>query len=480
MDARAHVQAGLIRLLRGDPALWPVADRQRFLHRLLDETGSDHRALAVLLLRAWDAEIPQRLDAAAARGTPWGESAAPHVVGLASEHFIQPEMARWAVETWGMALGHYVAPKPVAAPVTSTTSAWRAPQRAPVAASGPPPFAGPPARGGGVLGTQPRWQGPVQANPPGTPGWVKHGKVPPTPRYIQGSLGTAATPPPPGSITLFGGAVLTPSDVRGIAILGGLYVFGMAFLWFGIRSVREDDVARPLGAAVVATRAPALTGAHARDSARAVEAMRLARRDSLLADASRRTQVAMPPVERRIGTSPNVVALSPDSEATPSAILPDELRPWRGRYVAARAPEMVPGRWTVRADVQGVSGSRSCDAVWRSLAPGRESVEAIALGALVRGDLTTLPGVEFHFTSRPGLRGTIHDDGSFQTVPLRSMREGVGYEYRMAGRFADGAFEAEAEAVTRTTLRFGDPQVCSVRTRLSGRRIAAGRDGVVR
>jgi hypothetical protein len=121
----------------------------------------------------------------------------------------------------------------------------------------------------------------------------------------------------------------------------------------------------------------------------------------------------------------------------------------------------------VRSDVAGVSGSPSCEAVWRSLLPGRESVETLTIAPLPSpaGD------VDFAFTSRPGLRGTIARDGTFQTVTLRNMREGMRYEFRMVGRFAEGAFEAETETVTGTVLKYGDPQVCSVRSRLSGRRV---------
>jgi hypothetical protein len=455
MDARAHVQAGLVRLLAGDRSLWPVADRQRFLHRLLDETGSDHRALAVLLMRAHDVGVPEQLERAKGRGTPWGESASPHIVGLASEHFIQPEMARWAVESWGMALGCYVAPKPLPAPASRAAAA---PWRGGTSGTITPPAGAQPARG------RPKWQGPPAPNPPGTPGWVKPGKIPAQPRYISGSL----VAPPPGAVRLPGGASFTKGELRAIAILGTSYIAGMVLLAAGIRSVRADEMAQlKAREGARAAGAPMLPRVGTAQVTAPTPALRPVR------PAPRATAPVLPPVERRVGSAPNVAALAADAAGNDSAVLPEAMRPWRGIYEPARAREIVAGRWQVRGDVHGVGGSRSCEAVWRSLSPGRESVESIAVVGRVPGDDPQYGRIEFAFTSRPGLQGTIRADGSFESVPMRSMRDGVRYEFRMAGRFADGAFEAETETVTRTVLKFGDPQVCSVRSRLSGRRLGA-------
>lgn len=451
MDARAHVQAGLVRLLQQDAALWPIADRQRFLHRLLDEIGGDHRALASLLLRVHDAAIPAELERAAARGTPWGESASPHIVGLASEQFIQPEMARWAVESWGMALGCYVAPRPLPAPPPAPRAAVPTAWRGGASGAGTPPPR-----------SSARRQGPPPANPPGTPSWVKPGTVRASARAIGSG---AALPLPPGSVRLPGGASFTKGELRAMAVLGICYIGGMLLLAAGIRSVRNEE----------------LTQLKARDAARAAGAPLLPRVASEAATATaaagpgarRVTLPVRPPVERRIGSAPNVAALAAEAAGHDSALIPEAMRPWRGIYEPARAREIVAGRWRVRGDVHGVGGSRSCEAVWRSLSPGRESVETIAVGGRVPGDDPAFGRIAFSFPSRPGLQGTIMADGSFESVPLRSMRDGVRYEFRMAGRFADGAFEAETETVTRTVLKFGDPQICSVRSRLSGRRLGA-------
>jgi hypothetical protein len=447
MDARAHVQAGLVRLLT-DPAMWPMPDRQRFLHRLLDETGSDHRALAVLLVRAHELGIPAALDAEAARGRRWGESASPHILALTGEHFIVPDVARWVVESWGKALGHFVAapPPPRPAPAPRPAGVSRASSATPSA-----------TRTARAATAAPR------PNPPGTPGWVKPGKIPPVPRYL--TAGASAAPPPPGSVRLPFGVALSRGEVAALAVIGLCYLGGMALLWRGMRSVRAADVA--------AARSDGRTGAtasatSAADAAAAVAALRAQQRADSIARVVR-AATPMPPVERRVGSAPNVRALAPDRIDTPSALVPDAMRPWRGAFDPARAGELVAGQWRVRADVHAVGGSRSCAAVWASLAPGRESVETLTVAPeAARG--TDRP-VDFAFASRPGLRGAIRGDGTFESVPLRSTREGVTYQFRMAGRFADGAFEAESETVTGTTLKYGDPQVCSVRSRLSGRRI---------
>ncbi len=67
--------------------------------------GSDPRPLVVLLATVADRGVYDTLRDSAARGDEWRGVRGPLVVSLTQEHYLQPEMAQWAVECWGYALG---------------------------------------------------------------------------------------------------------------------------------------------------------------------------------------------------------------------------------------------------------------------------------------------------------------------------------------------------------------------------------------
>ncbi|MES2523314.1 MAG: hypothetical protein V4617_11485 [Gemmatimonadota bacterium] len=103
-DPRVRMRDAL-RYLVGDDAGWQASSLQVFRNRLLDHTGSDARPLAELLLeahrRGWHARIGD-----APMSTPrWDALVAPFIMQWSAERFVQPDMARWAVECWGYAFG---------------------------------------------------------------------------------------------------------------------------------------------------------------------------------------------------------------------------------------------------------------------------------------------------------------------------------------------------------------------------------------
>jgi len=104
-DPRARMRDALRVVLREDPPAWDDASLLRFRNRLLDETGSDARPLAELLLEAVRRGWREQLPTSAVDPARWDAMVAPFVMRWSAERFVQPEMARWAAETWGYSLG---------------------------------------------------------------------------------------------------------------------------------------------------------------------------------------------------------------------------------------------------------------------------------------------------------------------------------------------------------------------------------------
>jgi hypothetical protein len=122
----------------------------------------------------------------------------------------------------------------------------------------------------------------------------------------------------------------------------------------------------------------------------------------------------------------------------------------------------LAGRYVVRRRVLAVSGSESCSAVAAAVGAAAPTVETVA----------HRPGEgEFALTSRPGLRGTVDDDGRFRTGAVAGSRGGVHYQFRMVGQFLPDGFRAETESETRAVLRWGEVQSCRVSVALDAARV---------
>ena len=103
-DLRVDVRAALERVI-ADANFWPAADSSRFHNRLLDECGDASRPLVALLVSVMDRGITGRLPAFCATRGEWERLRGSLVISLATEAFIQSDMAAWAVESWAVALG---------------------------------------------------------------------------------------------------------------------------------------------------------------------------------------------------------------------------------------------------------------------------------------------------------------------------------------------------------------------------------------
>ncbi|MCE2900605.1 MAG: hypothetical protein ACK5X2_19285 [Gemmatimonadaceae bacterium] len=104
LDPRIRMRDALRELIDETPVGWERPSLFVLRNRLLDRTGSDARPLAELLLealrRGWGDRLPSgRLDTPRFDGL-----VSPFVMQWSAERFVQPEMARWAVESWAYAL----------------------------------------------------------------------------------------------------------------------------------------------------------------------------------------------------------------------------------------------------------------------------------------------------------------------------------------------------------------------------------------
>jgi len=120
-DAFVRVSAAL-------RAVWPmVSDQAAGLsaaerNLLLDYCGSDHRPLVDLLLDI-GVQVRPQLQSMGSGPRPanvWATMRAPLVHRVVSTRYLQPEVARWAVDVWGNVLGQLDEPAPPAPSIDHT------------------------------------------------------------------------------------------------------------------------------------------------------------------------------------------------------------------------------------------------------------------------------------------------------------------------------------------------------------------------
>jgi hypothetical protein len=221
---RQWVQRGLRRLIDREPrwAEWPEPTLRG---RLLDEVGSDHRPLVLVLLRTHDLGIPQRLPPAVIDHAHWVRARDTLAQRLVAELFLPPDVAAWSVESWAWALHviteEFLLEPPAPPPAPRGTAAAAAGGR-PMA----PPRAGmaPPTRSGTPRGTG----GPPA---PAAPRMTAQGRA----ALAQGSAGAAAGGPPEKLVKL--AAVSIP------------VMFGGWMLFIGFQMVRGGRAASEAPAA---------------------------------------------------------------------------------------------------------------------------------------------------------------------------------------------------------------------------------------
>ncbi len=519
---RGAVRDGLRRLVRRigpppaadePPAGGPSSARLRWRNLLLDEVGSDARALVDLLLRVQAHGVVAAIPPGPLGPAAWAPLRARLAFGHAAETFLDADMARWAVDAWGYALGAIEAGALYVAPPTAPL-----PAPVPVAASSP---AGP---------------SPAAVRTPAASYAVA---PPPAPAKIPGrvrrAIARANAPPPPNPF---------PPNFDRIAgyTFAGVVTLAAVGIWLGIVDRREagglDLPAEPVLAAVGApapaiaplpsgaddapggapddaepggrSRAPGRVAADAVDSLRLRDGtVRTGRVERLTADAlvlrdpwsdstarvdlgdvvewrTRHGEVvpvgelppappadsvpaspAVAPVGAPVGASAGAPVGAPvdavlAGAAEPGAVALGALPPGAGDLGHAARVAGLAGRYTVRRRVLEVSGSESCGAVAAAVRAAAPTVETVA----------HRPGeAEFVLTSRPGLRGTVDDDGRFRTAVVEGARNGVEYRFRMVGQVLPDGFRAETESETRTVLRWRDVQHCRVSVALDAERL---------
>lgn len=99
------MREALYALVAQEPTTWDRPSLTVLRNRLLDHTGSDARPLAELLLEAIRRGFRERIAEGTLATARWDALIAPFVMQWSTERFIQPDMARWAVECWGYAWG---------------------------------------------------------------------------------------------------------------------------------------------------------------------------------------------------------------------------------------------------------------------------------------------------------------------------------------------------------------------------------------
>jgi hypothetical protein len=104
MDPRVRMRDALRELVQENPTSWDQPSLFVLRNRLLDRTGSDARPLAELLIEALRRGWRDRLPPGAVDPARWHTLTSSFVLQWSTERFVQPEMARWALESWGYAM----------------------------------------------------------------------------------------------------------------------------------------------------------------------------------------------------------------------------------------------------------------------------------------------------------------------------------------------------------------------------------------
>lgn len=415
----------------GDRAV--LSTRQR--NRLLDETGSDHRPLVDLLIdlghvvRPALERVPQRPLSAAA----WDTTRAPMVHQIVSTRYLQPDVARWAVDVWGRALG--VSPAPVAreqiiSPQVRTTE--MVPYAAASGAAGAAAATAKAtlARATARFGTLPPLPSTPKPARPNAPSWAGG----------PASFGVGAKVKPGARSALASSGRLVPSASR-------------------VQGPKYQPVER-LAALV-------LTGI--------LSIMLIATIGQKFGPQTQRSRGVI--MTRAEGPAPRVATIAPapstDSLTVRSGVVGGTAatrEPAIGtaaRAIAPSAPFVSPmlagvaGRYRVTQRIRSVDGSSSCESVARALGVGRETDERI----------THVPGhAVFRLDSR-GVAGTLDSEGRFVAGPLSGTTNNIPWQFRMRGRFVPNGFIGESETYTQAILRWGRTQSCVVTADLSAIRL---------
>jgi len=457
-DAFARVRDALL-------AVWPtVADAQAGLTkaelgRLLDECGSDHRPLVEVVLDLGRVVRPILATLPPQNGPSWVNSRAPVVHKLVSTRYLQPDVARWAVDVWGQALG--VAP---ATPMTSPTLEGSGTRDA-----GRDSATTEAARAAGGAATGPSAAPSARASTTARPPVLTPQQIPPAMRQVPSwaggpvSFGVGQKPRASamaalahsGRIVVQGGGPtgprFQPVEQRAALVLGVL----LLLVTGGLLKTFRERAAEGEGGAQVASvdtmKAGAMT-AGARTAGAGTAGARTA--GATQAPATQAPAAQAPAAQAPAAQAP--ASQTPASQ-TPATQVPATQAPVVWADVRAAG---VGGRYVVAQQVRDVSGSESCDAVARVLAAGRESEEVVS----------HIPGHALFTLATRGVTGTLDADGQFVSEPRAGTTNNVNWRFRMSGRFGPDGFTGQSVTYTDAILRWGKIQTCVVTADLTGRR----------
>ena len=431
-DAFARVCAALVTVWPG--VADPAAPTRAEVARVLDECGSDYRPLVELVIDLGRVVRPPLASLPPQTAGSWVHARAPLVHRLVSTRYLQPDVARWAVDVWGQLLG-IVPSSVVAPPALEVASAPGAAATSGVAAARP---ASAMVSSAHAAAPQPRVLTPQQvpAALKQTPSWAggpvsfRVGQKP--------KAATLAAMAQSGRVVVRGAPVsgprFQPAERRAALILALLLVMITVGLLNAFRN--RPDVTPTMDAVPVAE------GAQAPAAAAPAAA----------ADAAAEAAVTAAAVAPAVDTIVDAASDARDRLAMPSENAFPPGLPVREAGVA--------GSYVVRQRVRDVSGSTSCDAVAQALASGRESEERVV----------HTPGAPTFVLSTRRVAGTLDHDGTFVSEPRAGTTNNVHWRFQMRGRFGPDGFTGESVTHTDAILRWGKIQTCVVTAELTGRR----------
>ncbi len=447
-DPRVRVRDALRELIAEDPHGWYKPSYFVLRNRLLDRTGSDARPYAELLLEAARRGWRERLPRTMLDPQRWHATVAPFQLHWSAERFLQPEMARWALESWAYALKVIdasqltVAPPPrepmqtvaarlnagAARAATATApSVGFAPSAG--AAAGPAPrprvvgsrTTGTPATGTSTAGMAAAAAGGRAAARTASRGTIA---LPPRQTTAYGARGRPAAPPVPAWVTKAMAGTLT---LMALAVVGRVAFFSTPA---GAEGAPSADAYVAAGEAP-ATRVSSLDSALAatRAAAKATSSPATSPPISPVAQAMRT------PVDTTITTPtiapPPMTAASPGSFAAPMA--PSAMAPLKpGQLVS---PTLTGGVAVVATEKPGVP------AVTKAVLPSAADssrmifVQPARRAAGESRVVTAAPGRapltydELHLRNGQILRGRV-DVVQAGSVIFRDQKTGLRYEIR--------------------------------------------------
>mgnify|MGYP000175355499 CR=1 FL=1 len=424
-DAFGRTSGAFRSAYRTHEALFISAPEQ-FRNLVLDQCGSDHRPLVELLLSLGPLVCAQLTKAQPP--TPWHARRAPLVHRIVSTRYLQAEVARWVVDTWGSAL--QLAPDLEARPTVDRpefpADAAHLPLDA-VAVTRSQGSAGP--RSSSVV----RASRPAPAVPPppswaGGPGRTRIGARAPTGLAGQ----TAHNSTPRWRAT---GPALNPTVVAQARRFERAWIVVMACTLLGLFVATAIGIANRKAVAVAdASVLPSVPVGSLADSIARTAVGPLAPLPATVADAP---TAALSTAERSIPTD----TIPTDAISTPAP------SPGDGARLLSAG---LGGRYRLSLQVRSVSGSPSCSQVASALARGRTSIEVLA----------HTPGTLSLSIASRNVDGRLSPDGYFESRIRTGTTDGVRWSFRMTGQFTAAGLVGETRTSTEAIIRWRRKQSC--------------------